>query len=100
MSLKVDYKQKTALMFHMPAIVLLTLITMVPLIYNIRISFYDFSLTRAGNRDIFVGLENYKMILSDHEFWNSMWVTAKFVITSTFIHLCWDRCFSGAYSTI
>ena len=66
MSLKVDYKQKTALLFHMPAIVLLTLITMVPLIYNIRISFYDFSLTSPGGRDIFVGLENYKMILSDY----------------------------------
>lgn len=87
MSLKVDSKQRTALMFHIPAIVLLTLITMVPLIYNLRISFYDFSLTRAGSRDIFVGLENYKMILSDHEFWNSMWVTAKFVIASTFIQL-------------
>ena len=87
MSLNIGYKQRTALIFHLPAIIVVTLITMVPLVYNIVLSFYDFSLSRPGSRNIFAGLKNYGMIFSDYEYWNSMWVTIRFVIASTLIQL-------------
>lgn len=87
MSLNIGYKQGTALIFHLPAIIVVTLITMVPLVYNIVLSFYDFSLSRPGSRNIFAGLKNYGMIFSDYKYWNSMWVTIRFVIASTLIQL-------------
>lgn len=87
MSLQVGYRQRTALLFHLPAMIILTAITMVPLIYNIRISFFGFTLTQSGSRDVFVGLDNYIRLFTDHEYWNSMWVTARFVVLSTLLQL-------------
>lgn len=87
MSLKVGYSQRVALYFHLPAIILLTLITMVPLLYNIRLSFYDFSLSEIGSRTTFVGLQNYVNIFLDREYWNAMWITVRFVVASTVLQL-------------
>lgn len=87
MSLKVGFNQWTAFWFHLPAMIMLTLVTMIPLIYNIRISFFGFSLSHPGSRDLFVGFQNYKQLFTDTEYWNSMWVTARFVISSTFLQL-------------
>ncbi|MCK5674191.1 MAG: sugar ABC transporter permease [Spirochaetales bacterium] len=87
MSLKVGFNQRTALWFHLPAMIMLTLVTMIPLIYNIRISFFGFSLSDPGSRDLFVGFQNYIELFTDTEYWNSMWVTTRFVISSTFLQL-------------
>lgn len=87
MSLKVGYSQRTAFFFHLPAIIILSLITMVPLAYNIRMSFFNFSLSIPGSRNIFVGWQNYKDIVTDKEYWNAMWVTVKFVLASTLMQL-------------
>jgi multiple sugar transport system permease protein len=87
MSLQVGYRQRTALLFHLPAMVILTAITMVPLIYNIRISFFGFSLTKPESRDTFVGFANYIKLFTDGQYWNSMWVTVRFVAASTLAQL-------------
>ncbi len=87
MSLKVGYSQRTAFFFHLPAIIILSLITMVPLAYNIRMSFFNFSLSIPGSRNIFVGWQNYKEIITDREYWNAMWVTVRFVLASTLMQL-------------
>ena len=87
MSLQVGYRQRTALLFHLPAMIILSAITMIPLLYNIRISFFGFTLTQSGSRDIFVGFDNYVRLFTDKEYWNAMWVTARFVIASTMIQL-------------
>lgn len=83
MSLKVGFSQRTALLFHLPAMLILTLVTMVPLVYNFRISFYGFSLSNPGSRDLFVGLENYRKLFTDAEYWSSLFVTIRFVAAST-----------------
>jgi len=87
MSLKIGTRRRTALYFHLPAIIILTLITMVPLLYNIRLSFMGFSLTEPGSRNLFVGLGNYKALFTDREYWNSMRVTVIFVTASTALQL-------------
>lgn len=87
MSTKVGTSWRTAFLFHLPAILVLTTITIVPLAYNISISFHGFSLTVPGSRRLFVGLDNYRRLLLDHEYWNAMWVTARFVVISTALQL-------------
>jgi len=87
MSLKVGYSQRTAFFFHLPAIIILSLITMVPLAYNIRMSFFNFSLSIPGSRNVFIGLQNYIDIITDQEYWNAMWVTVRFVLASTLMQL-------------
>jgi multiple sugar transport system permease protein len=87
MSLKVGYSQRTALFFHLPAMIVLTVITIVPLLYNVRISFYGFDLSVPGSKNVFVGFQNYRRIFTDLDYWNSMWVTARFVVLSSALQL-------------
>ena len=44
-------------------------------------------MSNPGSRDLFVGLENYRRIFTDTEYWSSMWVTLRFVIISTVMQL-------------
>ena len=48
-----------AVRFHMPTFVTLSAVTLVPLIYALRLSFYDFKLSEAGSEHHFIGLKNY-----------------------------------------
>ncbi len=60
-----------AVRFHLPTFITLTVITLVPLIYALRLSFYDFKLSDAGSKDRFVGLKNYVHLFHDADFFNS-----------------------------
>lgn len=75
------------MLFHAPTIIILTLITMIPLLYNIRMSLYGFKLSVVGSRNKFVGLQNYIEIFTDAEYWHSMLVTVKFVVAATLLQL-------------
>lgn len=59
-----------------PTIILLLLLILYPVIYNIYISFFDVGITSMK----FVGLENYKRILSDKDFWRSFFITISFTL--------------------
>src|SRR4051812_47980421 len=52
-----------------PSILLLLIITVYPLLYSLRISFYLF---RFGKADEFVGLDQYTHLFSDSNFWQSL----------------------------
>lgn len=75
------------LLFHAPTFIVLTAITMLPLLYNVYISLHGFRLAVPGSEHIFVGLSNYRRIFTDEEFWHSMAVTFKFVAYATLIEL-------------
>lgn len=75
------------LLFHTPTFIVLTAITMLPLLYNVYISLHGFRLAVPGSEHIFVGLSNYRRIFTDGEFWHSMAVTFKFVARATLIEL-------------
>lgn len=77
----------TPLLFHAPAFIVLTVITLLPLLYNIYISLHGFRLAVPGSEHIFVGLANYRSIFADEEFWHSVVVTFKFVVRATLIEL-------------
>lgn len=68
-----------ALRFHFPAFLTLSLITLLPLLYTFRLSFYDYKLSEKGSENVFVGLANYIKLFQDEQFINS--------ITKTFIFM-------------
>ena len=69
-----------AVQFHLPAFLALTLITLVPLLYTFRLSFYDYKLSEKGSKDVFVGLQNYVTLFQDEQFLNSLFRTFVFMV--------------------
>lgn len=85
---KRKYKQTliTTLCFLLPALALLALFFIWPIILTFFYSFTNLSLTgSAAQNTHFVGLENYKRMLSDPEVAASVWRTLVFVICSAVI---------------
>ncbi len=81
-ALSISYGQWTKsrgivfVLFLVPALVVLFVVTILPLIYLIVTSFTPLSLTRP-NSFWFAGLLNYEQLLEDERFWNSLWVQAR-----------------------
>ena len=78
-SYKFDERGKMALRFHFPTFLILSLITLGPLLYALYISFYDFRLSSPAGESTFVGLRNYIEIFSTPEALNSLLTTMKYV---------------------
>jgi multiple sugar transport system permease protein len=71
--LKLKYKQ--GLYFIAPALLILILIVIFPLIYSLAYSFTDLELKKPQT-GIFVGLANYKYSILDKTFWGTTLTTA------------------------
>lgn len=69
-----------AWIFVAPTIFLLLAINIFPLIWTIRLSFTNFRVNRPNADVKFVGLDNYKRILTDPDIWITMQATAHFLI--------------------
>jgi multiple sugar transport system permease protein len=69
-----------AWLFVAPTIFLLLAVNIFPLIWTIRLSFTDFRANRPNREVEWVGLENYRRILTDPDIWNTMQVTAHFLV--------------------
>ncbi len=68
-------------LFILPTIAFLIIFNIFPLIYSLRYSFYDYN--AAGSEEpVFVGLQNYRDLLSDPNIWNNFTITAKYVLVS------------------
>jgi multiple sugar transport system permease protein len=70
-----------AWLFIAPTIVLLLAINIFPLIWTVYLSFTDYKANRLTRPVEFVGLENYRRVLTDSDIWQTLQVTAHF--------LCW-----------
>ncbi len=71
-----------AWLFIAPTIALLLAINIFPLIWTIRLSFTNYK-SNLGHMPIrFIGLSNYRDILTDPDVWHGMQVTARFVVSS------------------
>src|SRR5215475_13507136 len=73
--------------FITPTILLLLAINIFPLIWTIQLSFTNFKANRAARGSEWIGLENYRNILTDADVWHSMHVTAHFVLWSILIEV-------------
>jgi len=71
-----------AWIFIAPTIFLLLAVNIFPLIWTIRLSFTNFRANRPNAEVQFVGLENYRRILTDPDVWATMQVTAHFLIAT------------------
>jgi len=69
-----------AVLLLAPACIILFTVVAYPLLYNLIMSFQDINLLRPGGTP-FIGLENYKVILSDPIFWRALSHTAIWVIS-------------------
>ncbi|OAK75486.1 carbohydrate ABC transporter permease [Lederbergia galactosidilytica] len=73
-----------AMGFLLPFLSLYLLFTIYPMIKGLEMSFFKWNLIRKME---FVGLANYKRMLSDPGFWESVWNTTFFVVVSTPIYV-------------
>ncbi len=64
----------------LPAIVIIGGLIIYPIGYNIFLSFFD--VTLQGDRS-YVGLTNYRSVLSDPTFWSSVITTLIYVVSTT-----------------
>ncbi len=72
-----------ALSFLWPALTILILLMIYPLVEVVRLSFHDSNLTRQT----WVGLDNYAALLADPLFWQAFLQTVLFTIGSVVMHL-------------
>ncbi|MGP4041097.1 carbohydrate ABC transporter permease [Gracilibacillus sp. D59] len=76
---------KTAYLMLLPLLGLLSVFVIIPLIYAINVSFYQWNFYQEN---IFIGFKNYKLVLTDPLFYDSLLTGLKFtlfVIPSQFI---------------
>lgn len=60
-----------------PIVILLTIFVVIPFIYSLKVSFYNWSFYQPS---VFVGFDNFKFVLEDDLFLNALWVGIKFTL--------------------
>jgi len=68
-----------ALIVTIPVLIFLVLVVAYPLIYALWISFQTVNFFGGYSTD-FVGFDNYKAVLRDADFWQSLWTSTRFTI--------------------
>jgi multiple sugar transport system permease protein len=76
-----------AIVLMLPAVLVISLVTLYPLVQSFWISLHRWNLLRAAEGYPFVGLTNYLTILSDPIFHRSLRITASFVISAVTIEI-------------
>lgn len=68
--------------FVAPAVLWLVVFTIFPLLYSLYLSFHGSRFLRITR---FVGLDNYRLVLTDYRFWQGFRVTLLFVVVGTIV---------------
>lgn len=63
----------------LPVMLVVALFTVYPLIYSVHLSLHENLLTRPLDND-FVGLQNFREVVTGYYFWRSLWSTAVFAV--------------------
>ena len=80
-----------------PTLILMVILLMVPIIMVIRYSFFDNVI--VNKNPVFVGLQNYKTVLTDNKFWEAVGHTLYFVIVSIIAHMIIGMAFALVLNT-
>ena len=64
-------------MYLIPSMVIFSIFLFYPFFKTIYLSLYKTN--KLGEAKLYVGLDNYKSLLSNPSFYNSLWVTLEFV---------------------
>src|SRR3981189_2852562 len=76
-----------AWLFITPSVLLLLTINIYPLLWTIQLSYTNYRANRPNAVFRYVGLDNYRDILTDPEVWHAMQITAHFVLWSIALEL-------------
>jgi multiple sugar transport system permease protein len=76
-----------AWLFIVPSVLLLLAINIFPLLWTIQLSFTNYRANRPNAPLRYVGLDNYRDILSDPDVWRAMQATAHFVLWSIVLEM-------------
>ncbi|OSP55784.1 carbohydrate ABC transporter permease [Pseudoruegeria sp. SK021] len=74
------HRKKFGYLLLAPAVILMALIIVYPILLSVDISFQDVRIARVGASDKPWTLDNYRWLFASHEFWRACWVTAKMVV--------------------
>ena len=80
-------RRRTSTLFLLPAALVLTVITLAPVLYSLFVSFTNWTLTVPGSEKVFVGTANYSGIVFNPSFWRAVQVTLLFGVSSTGLEL-------------
>ncbi|TCR65352.1 sugar ABC transporter permease [Bosea sp. BK604] len=80
-------QKRAALLFMLPAMILLVAVYAAPLGYALKASFTGWLLTRPATANIFVGLDNYTELLSSPEMWSAIRVTLIYAVAAVSLGL-------------
>jgi len=69
-------KRRVFVAFVAPAVIVLVLVTILPIIYLVATSFTPLDMTNPASRR-WAGLTNYRELAGDARFWNSVWVQVR-----------------------
>ena len=75
-----------ALVVALPVLVFLILVVVYPLVYALWMSVENIQFF-GGYQTEFVGLDNYRDVLRDKEFWHSAWISIRFTVESVALTL-------------
>jgi multiple sugar transport system permease protein len=75
-------RKRTYLILLGPTLLILLAMLAFPTVYVLNVSFRDFHLTDPTAGNPFVGLENYKTLLSSPEFFAALWKSVLFTVAS------------------
>lgn len=85
---KIRLKDKHYLiLFLAPAIIALAVLSLYPLVFSLRTSFFGWDLIKPGSDKNFVGFRNYTSIITNKAFQGAIWVTLKYSFASVSLAL-------------
>ncbi|MBN2460928.1 MAG: sugar ABC transporter permease [Candidatus Cloacimonetes bacterium] len=84
-------------LYIMPALIIILVFRLVPIVLSFIVSFFQWSITGVGN---FIGLANYSKLLHDPEFWQSLLNTFYLVIFVVPISLVLSLIFASLLNNI
>jgi multiple sugar transport system permease protein len=74
------YRQLTGLLFVLPCLLFIGVFFITPLVMTAWMSLHDWPLLGAKE---FIGFGNYQSLLSDRQFWRSLWFTTQYTLLVT-----------------
>lgn len=83
---KARREERLAYIFLIPSLIVVIGVAFYPLFNTIYVTFFDARLGSSRAWE-YVGLENYRRLLSSPQWWEAVWATVKFTVASVFFEL-------------
>ncbi|MGM0603414.1 MAG: carbohydrate ABC transporter permease [Bacillota bacterium] len=80
--MKIRPKEKMGYIFLIPSLILIAVLVLYPVFETIRLSFFNYRIQTMALGETFIGLDNFKQILSDSEFFTSLKFTLVFTVVA------------------